>query len=81
MNSGTIDSLHGDMPELANRIRTWIGVGNEVVVLSDQPHRVAELLTEQELPRQAARAGVGVQAAGEQRERRCGALDSRRMNR
>jgi transcription-repair coupling factor (superfamily II helicase) len=50
MNSGVVDSMHGDIPELANRIRSWIGAGNQVVIASDQPHRVAELLAEQDLP-------------------------------
>jgi transcription-repair coupling factor (superfamily II helicase) len=58
INSGTIDTVHGDIPELANRIRTWIGVGHEVVALSDQPHRVAELLVEQELPVRTHEGGV-----------------------
>jgi transcription-repair coupling factor (superfamily II helicase) len=50
INSGVVDAVHGDIPELANRIRSWIGAGNEVVIASDQPHRVAELLAEQEVP-------------------------------
>ena len=50
MNSGIVDAMHGDIPELANRIRSWIGTGNEVIVASDQPHRVAELLAAQEIP-------------------------------
>jgi transcription-repair coupling factor (superfamily II helicase) len=50
MNSGVVDALHGDIPELANRIRSWSGAGNQVVVASDQPHRIVELLTEQRVP-------------------------------
>ncbi|HTE16918.1 MAG TPA: CarD family transcriptional regulator, partial [Armatimonadota bacterium] len=50
LNSGVVDALHGDIPELSNRIRGWIGSGNEVVVASDQPHRVAELLVEHGIP-------------------------------
>jgi transcription-repair coupling factor (superfamily II helicase) len=50
INSGVVDAMHGDIPELSNRIRSWIGAGNQVVVASDQPHRVVELLTEQSIP-------------------------------
>ena len=50
INSGVVDAVHGDIPELSNRIRSWIGAGNQVVVASDQPHRVVELLTEQQIP-------------------------------
>ena len=39
--SGVVDALHGDIPELANRIRSWLGTGNHVAIASDQPHRVA----------------------------------------
>ncbi|MGV3721060.1 MAG: transcription-repair coupling factor [Actinomycetota bacterium] len=50
INSGVVDAVHGDIAELSNRIRSWIGAGNQVVVASDQPHRVVELLTEQDIP-------------------------------
>src|SRR5205807_147986 len=58
MNSGTIDTAHGDIAELTNRLRSWIGVGNEVVALSDQPHRVGELLSEHDLPVTVHESGV-----------------------
>ena len=47
--SGVVDAVHGDIPELANRIRSWVGAGNQIVIASDQPHRVVELLVEQGL--------------------------------
>jgi len=50
LNSGVVDAAHGDIPELANRVRSWMGAGNQVVVASDQPHRVVELLTEHDAP-------------------------------
>lgn len=50
LNSGVVDRVHGNMPELANRLRSWMGTGHLVVIASDQPHRVVELLTEQEIP-------------------------------
>jgi transcription-repair coupling factor (superfamily II helicase) len=50
LNSGVVDPAHGDLPALANRIRSWVGTGNRVVIASDQPHRVAELLAAHELP-------------------------------
>ncbi len=49
MNSGVLDAVHGDIPELVNRIRVFVGSGNHVVIASDQPHRVAELLAEHQL--------------------------------
>ena len=50
LNSGPIDSVHGDIPELANLFRTWVGAGNRVVIASDQPHRVTELVAGQDVP-------------------------------
>ena len=29
LNSGVVDPVHGDIPELSNRLRTWLGVGND----------------------------------------------------
>jgi transcription-repair coupling factor (superfamily II helicase) len=50
INSGIMESVNGDLPELANRFRSWLGVGRRIVVASDQPHRMAELLAEHEVP-------------------------------
>jgi transcription-repair coupling factor (superfamily II helicase) len=68
LNSGVIDPVHGDIPELANRLRTWLGVGSHVVIASDRPHRITELLAEHTLPI-TSEAGHGRrpgQDAGEQ---------------
>lgn len=50
INSGVVDALPGEMSELAGRVRTWMAAGNAVVVASDRPHRVTELLVEQGVP-------------------------------
>jgi transcription-repair coupling factor (superfamily II helicase) len=54
INSGILESVQGDIPELVNRFKSWLGVGHLIVIASDQPHRLAELLAEHELPVTAA---------------------------
>jgi transcription-repair coupling factor (superfamily II helicase) len=50
INSGVVDSVHGDIPELSNRLRSLLGIKHLLVVVTDQPHRLAELLAEHEVP-------------------------------
>ena len=50
INSGVVESFSGDIPELANRMKSWMGGRQIIAVASDQPHRVTELLVEQEVP-------------------------------
>ncbi len=50
INSGVVDAVHGDIPRLADRIRGWLGTGSRVAIASDQPHRLVELLVQQEVP-------------------------------
>lgn len=50
INSGVIDGVHGDLPELGNRLRSWLSAGNRVVVASDQPHRIVELIAGHDVP-------------------------------
>ena len=50
MNSGVLDLARGDAAALVAGLRSLIAAGNQVFVASDQPHRVAEILTEQSLP-------------------------------
>jgi transcription-repair coupling factor (superfamily II helicase) len=57
VNSGVVDGVGGDLPELANRLRSWLGAGNRVAIASDQPHRITELLVEQGVPVRDATAG------------------------
>jgi transcription-repair coupling factor (superfamily II helicase) len=59
INSGVLESVHGDVPELANRFRSWLGIGHLIVIASDQPHRLAELLAEQQLPVTASDGATG----------------------
>ncbi|MBI3911463.1 MAG: transcription-repair coupling factor [Armatimonadetes bacterium] len=70
MNSGSIDSAQGDLPELATRLRSWIGAGNRVVVISDRPGRVTELLVEQGIPARDASRREPSPEAGEGAPRR-----------
>src|SRR5205823_7059890 len=65
MNSGVLDAVNGDIPELANRLRSWLGAGNRVAIASDQPHRVAELLAAQQIPVHALEPGKPLPAADE----------------
>lgn len=50
LNSGILESVNGDIRELVNRFRSWLGIGHRIFVASDQPHRLAELLAEHGLP-------------------------------
>jgi transcription-repair coupling factor (superfamily II helicase) len=74
LNSGVVDPVHGDIPELANRIRSWIGAGNEIAIATDQPHRVVELLTEHQIPATAegGHARLPGQEAAEEAGAECG---------
>src|SRR5207249_2848180 len=64
INSGVVDNLNGDVPELANRVRGWLGAGNRVAIASDQAHRVVELLAAQQMPVREEPSGWGDGATG-----------------
>ncbi len=57
LTSGVVETAKGDIPELANRVRSWLAAGNRVMLASDQPHRVAELLVAHDVPSSIDDAG------------------------
>lgn len=50
VESGAIEPARGQVADLTNRFRSWMGSGTEVWVVSDQPHRLQEVFREFELP-------------------------------
>jgi len=50
INSGVVEAYAGDLPAMARQLRSALGGGQRVAVVSAQPHRVVELLAEHDLP-------------------------------
>src|SRR5204863_449997 len=59
INSGVLDSVSGDIPELANRLRSWLGAGNRAAIPSEQPDRVQKYIGSDEAAPTLHRLGGG----------------------
>jgi transcription-repair coupling factor (superfamily II helicase) len=50
VSAGLLESYRHRLPALAEEIRVWLSNGGECLVAADQPHRVREILVEQNVP-------------------------------
>src|SRR5579872_5435820 len=60
VNSAALDSYRGRLASLADEIGTWLANECSVLLVTDQPARVREILAEMNLPVRLARSGSAV---------------------